>query len=163
MTDHLDKKILDLLKTFNEKNGFGNAQGVSFKIHPDHSVHLTMKIRDDHLSSPGVAHGGAISAFMDSVLGVTALYHAFRLNKICSTVEFKINFIKPILLGEILSGRATIDYQGQSLMVVSGEIRDSNNGALKAKGLGTFNLYPIEKKEFLKGVINNDQTTDEGR
>lgn len=161
MTNQIDKKILDLLSTFNEKNNFGNSQGVVFDIRPDHSVHLSMTIRDDHLSSPGVAHGGSISAFMDSVLGVTALYQAFRLNKICSTVEFKINFIKPILLGEKLTGKAVIDYQGQSLMVVSGEIREAMSGALKAKGLGTFNLYPIEKKEFLKDVINTDQITEE--
>ena len=153
--------VNQLLKHFNDKNNFGRAQGVRFEVHDDDTVHLFMTIQDHHLSSPGVAHGGAISGFMDSVLGVTALYEAFKHGNICSTVEFKLNFIKPVYLGDQLCGQGFIDYKGQSLVVVSGDIRDAKTNAIKAKGLGTFNLYPLEKKEFLTEFIQERGDTHE--
>jgi uncharacterized protein (TIGR00369 family) len=94
-----------------------------------------------------------LSGFMDCVLGLSALSHAVTLGSLTSTVEFKINFVRPVLLGDEIIGTGKVVHKGKSLLISSGEIRNAK-GDLIALGQGTFNTYPLTKKEFL-----NDFTT----
>ncbi|MBT3981005.1 MAG: PaaI family thioesterase [Bacteriovoracaceae bacterium] len=150
MTEFTPEKIIEIFKSTNH---FGNDQGVQIQVSEDGNYFQTMTTVEKHLSSPGICHGGAVSAFMDSVLGFAALYEGAKDKKLCSTVEYKINFIKPVYLGDKLKGIGHIEYKGNSLVVVSGEIVDDKSGEIKAKGLGTFNLYPYEKKEFINEYL----------
>jgi acyl-coenzyme A thioesterase PaaI-like protein len=83
---------------------------------------------------------------MDSVLGVTALSLAVSQANLCSTVEFKMNYISVARPGEIIEGSADVDYSGSKLITTSGFIRETKTGRLIAKGMGTFMQYPISKK-----------------
>jgi len=60
-------------------------------------------------------------AMVDAVLGVPVLSHAVTEDKLCATVEFKINYIAPAKLGDKLVGTNTIDFKGKSLVVSSGQ------------------------------------------
>ena len=57
----------------------------------------TMKIKEKHMGTTVAAHGGIIAAFMDAILGVTALSLSCESNKLVSTVEFKMNYFSPVL------------------------------------------------------------------
>jgi acyl-coenzyme A thioesterase PaaI-like protein len=65
-----------------------------------------------------------------------------------STVEFKINYFKPILLGDTLLGTGVIEFHGKSLIASSGTIIEKDSGKLISKALGTFNIYPMEKRDL---------------
>lgn len=130
---------------FKAHNHFDRASGFVPTIKGPGVVEYRFQVQEQHLSSPGVAHGGAIAGFMDCVLGLTALSLALTDNHLVSTVEFKLNFIRPARLGETIIGTGKIDYKGKSLIIASGDIR-TEAGDLVAKGLGTFNTYPLEKK-----------------
>lgn len=105
-----------------------------------------MEVSERHLSRPGISHGGAIAAMMDAVLGITALQEAVSHGRLCSTVEFKINYLQPAKLGQVLEGYAKIDFYGKSLIVTSGEIMDGDK--IIAKGQGTFNTYALTQTSF---------------
>lgn len=126
---------------------FDQTLGFDLKINKPGDVSYQFQVQDKHLSSPGVSHGGVLAAFMDAVLGMTALSHCMQNNNLCSTVEFKINYITPARLGDQLKGRARLDYTGSSLIVTSGEIISLDGKTLYAKGQGTFSQYPLQKNE----------------
>lgn len=133
-------------------NHFDRDNGLSFEIHAPGKVSYRMTILEKHLSSPGIAHGAAIAGFMDCVLGMTALSQSLTESNLVSTVEFKLNFIRPGKLGEELVGEGKIDYKGKSLIIASGDIHTAA-GELVAKGLGTFNAYPLEKRSGQLGEL----------
>jgi len=83
---------------------------------------------------------------MDAVIGTTALSQVFHEKKLVSTIEFKINYFKPILEDDILIGSGEIEFQGKSIIACSGKISKLDSGELVSKSLGTFNIYPMEKR-----------------
>ncbi|RZK19032.1 MAG: PaaI family thioesterase [Hymenobacter sp.] len=110
-----------------------------------------MVVRPEHLSSPGVAHGGVLAGLLDAVLGAAALTLAFTAGELVSTVEFKINYLHPVRLGDELRAVAQVDHAGKSLVVSSGVIYrqaadDDTNATAVAQGMGTFNRYPAGKR-----------------
>ncbi len=133
-----------ILELYNQINHFGIDHGMQYEVITPGEVHYTMEIQERHLSGPGVAHGGMIAGFMDAVLGVAALSLAIEQGNLVSTVEFKINFLKPVKLGKKLKGIGRVDSHGQRIIISSGEIMDEDGNVL-AKAMGTFNAYPAEK------------------
>lgn len=143
-----------LEEAFRKSSKFDQLLGMSFEVIKPGEVVYKMKVTKNHLSSPDTCHGGAIAAMMDAVLGLPVLSQAVEEGKLCATVEFKINYIAPAKIGDELIGTNTIDFKGKSLVVSSGQIKNEKTGALLAKGLGTFNLYPAEKVTSFLGTEN---------
>ncbi len=88
----------------------------------------------------GVAHGGAIFSPADSAVGM-ALIGLVHKNENISTLEMKINYIKPLAEGDIIA-EAKIVHRGAMTAIGDVEVRDGT-GVLIAKGLAT---YAITKK-----------------
>ena len=87
------------------------------------------------------------------VLGAAALTQAFTVGDLVSTVEFKINYLRPVLLGDELRAEAQVEHAGKSIVVVSGTIYRADAATAAppqavAQGLGTFNRYPASKREL---------------
>ncbi len=133
---------------FRSINKYDLDNGLSFEIHEPGSITYRMKITEKHLSSPDTAHGAAIAGFMDCVLGLSALSEAVMKSNLTSTVEFKINYVRPVKLHEEIIGTGKVVHKGKSLIISSGEIKNTS-GELIALGQGTFNTYPFNKKDFL--------------
>lgn len=144
---HSDQFIA-LFKSFNK---YDIDNGLTFEIHSPGSITYRMTILEKHLSSPNISHGASVAGFMDCVLGLSALSEAITQDQLTSTVEFKINFIRPAKLGEELTGKGLVIHRGKSLIISSGEVRNQL-GELIAVGQGTFNTYPASKKDFLNDL-----------
>jgi uncharacterized protein (TIGR00369 family) len=140
---------------FRSVNHFDKTMGLDFEIHSPGDITYRMTVEEKHLSSPNIAHGGTIAGFMDCVLGLSALSLSLTQGNLTSTVEFKLNFIRPARLGDKLIGRGRVDYKGKSLIISSGDIT-LESGELIAKGLGTFNTYPLEKKGEMYASLTKD-------
>lgn len=139
---------MEFIELFKQINKYDIDNGMTFEIHSPGSITYKMVIQDKHLSSPNIAHGAQVAGFMDCVLGLSALSQALPTNNLTSTVEFKINYIKPVKLGDELIGTGKVVHKGKSLIISHGEIHV--NGELVAMGQGTFNTYPFTKKDFLR-------------
>lgn len=139
------EQFVTLFRSFNK---YDIDNGLTFEIHEPGSITYKMKITEKHLSSPNTAHGAVLAGFMDCVLGFSALSLAVTLGNLTSTVEFKINYIRPVMLNEEISGTGKVVHKGKSLIISSAEVKNAK-GELIALGQGTFNTYPFNKKDFL--------------
>jgi len=148
------EQIIDLFKQYgNWDKSLGLEIALEKKTNGEEDLFYQLEIDERHLSRPTTSHGGVIAAMMDSVLGIRALQEATSRGHLCSTVEFKINFLRPALKGDKLEGKAKIDFSGKSLIVLSAQIyatatNENKPSSLVAVGQGTFNLYLADSKEF---------------
>ena len=110
-------------------------------------ISYEMKVLPKHLATPTAIHGGMLAAMMDAVMGVASLSAVALDNKLVSTVEFKISYLNPALLGDLLTGNGIVDKKGNRIIYASGEILNQENKII-AKAMGTFNAYPIEKSDL---------------
>jgi len=133
--------------------------GLELAITNDGQTSYRLTIHEALMSSPAAIHGGAISAMMDATLGIQALCHAAKSNMLCSTVEFKINFLSQATIGETLIGQAKLDYTGKRLVVSSADIIEEKSKRIVAKGLGTFNLYPMKKREDVEAAASPENAS----
>jgi len=88
-----------------------------------------------------VAHGGAIFSPADSAVGM-ALIGLINKDENISTLEMKINYLRPFSRGEIVA-EAKIVHKGTMTAIGDVDVRDEKDNLI-AKGLVT---YAIFKKE----------------
>jgi uncharacterized protein (TIGR00369 family) len=144
MRDFVDNPIV---QGYIKSNNFGAILGMDFTIESPGHIMYSMPITEQHLATPIAAHGGAVSALMDATMGVCALSQVLEDKKVVSTIEMKISFIAPGLMGDTLIATAQIIKSGQRLLFVEGQIKNQK-GDLIAIATGTFNSYPAEKVGF---------------
>lgn len=132
-----------ILTLYNKLNNFGNTMGMKLEVVKPGEIIYEMPVLSMHLSNPLAAHGGAVAALMDAVLGVSALSASVEKNSLVSTVEFKLNYFRPVAEGDVLTGSGKVIFEGKSLISTSGEIKNQK-GELICTGSGTFNKYPVD-------------------
>ena len=85
-------------------------------------------------NSTGVSHGGALFTLADSDASMALVSMAAK-GEVVTTVEMKINFLKPFTGGEAVA-EARILHCGKTTALGDVEIKDMN-GSLIAKGSAT--------------------------
>jgi len=95
---------------------------------------IRLPFSDKLANGIGVAHGGAIFSPADSAVGM-ALVGLLDKDEAISTLEMKINFLKPLKGGEIIA-EAKIVHRGTMTAIGDVDVRDEDKN-LVAKGLAT--------------------------
>ena len=139
-----DFNFAEFLVKYKQMNTFVRENGIEHGVNEPGCTETSMTILDKHLSSPGVAHGAAMAGYVDSVLGFCALSAVIADGNLVSTVEFKLNYFKPIFKGDKLKGKGKVIRKGKSIVVSIAEIYRGEE--MVAHGQGTFNVYPLEKR-----------------
>ncbi len=134
-----------LLEKYTQTNQFGNTNGMELTKFEDNGIAYRLKIKQNHLATPTTAHGGIIAGYMDGILGLAALYVSSEDGNLVSTVEFKINFLSPVHLNDVLIGEGEVISKGKKIIITKGKIYKESTGQLIAIATGTFNAYPYEK------------------
>ncbi len=133
-----------LIQKYIEYNNFGRTLGMDFTIESAGKVVYTMVVSDVHLATPVTSHGGAIAGLMDAVLGVCGLSAVCMEDRLVSTVEMGMHFIRPANLNDHLIARAEVVSKGNRIIIIEGKIYNQFDDVI-ARGSGTFNAYPKEK------------------
>ncbi len=136
-----------IILAYIEGNNFGRLLEMNFEIFDAGKLEYKITILEKHLATPSAAHGGVVSAVMDSVLGICALSLVCADGYVVSTVEMKLNFLAPVRLNDILIGKPSLLSKGKRLIVTEAEIVNQD-GVIVAKGMGTFNAYPKERAGY---------------
>lgn len=142
MSEEFDYTVFE--ENYRQINTFMRENGIKHTIVSPGVTETTITILPKHLSSPGVAHGGSLAGFMDSCLGFCALSAAIPDGNLVSTVEFKLNYFKPILLNDTLVAKNKVIRKGKTIIVSIAEIYRGDD--MVSHGQGTFNVYPLEKR-----------------
>ncbi len=99
----------------------------------------SLVIRQTHLSPAGRVHGGVISAFFDFACGA-AVFTVLGPQDFCATIELKVNYLYPIELGQKLTAKTGIVFEGRRLAVVHGYIYRAGFKNPVAMCTSTFNV-----------------------
>ncbi|MEC1071338.1 hotdog fold thioesterase [Bacillus megaterium] len=108
------------LKDFKEKDGV-------FEVRID--------IFPDLLNFSGNVHGGVIASLVDMSIG-NAVYPVLNENQYSTTIELKLNYLKP-LNGKLIVAKSFLLHKGKTLLVGKADILNEHD-QLVATGTATF-------------------------
>ena len=80
--------------------------GILFRTISEKEYEFKVTIKENHLNSAGITHGGFISAFVDAGAGTAA--HRSTNDSPCVTISLELKFISAVHLGQELIGRTKI-------------------------------------------------------
>ena len=98
------------------------ALGIEVTAAAKEGVEATMPWRADLCTVAGMAHGGALMAFADSVGAILAFLNLPE-GAGTSTIESKTNFFRPVTAGTVHSASRVI-HAGRTTIAVQTELRD---------------------------------------
>ena len=120
------------------KNPFWSLLGMELIAVKKGWAKIRLPFSDKLANGIGLAHGGAIFSPADSAVGM-ALVGLLNKDETVSTLEMKINYLKPVQGGEIVA-EAKIIHRGTMTAIGDVEVRDYE-GNLVAKGLATYAIF----------------------
>ena len=90
----------------------------------------------------GTVHGGWYGTLLDSAMACAVMTKVPR-GSVYTTLEYKVNILRPIPLGLEIACIGEIDHSGRSTGVAHGEIRGVEDGKLYATGSTTCIIMKI--------------------
>jgi len=121
-------------KQISLKPGFMNHNGgILFKSISQNEHHFKVTVKENHLNSSGIAHGGFIAAVIDAGAGTAA--HKTADNNPCVTISLELKFISPVQLGQELIGKTKIQKKTKSMVFVTCELLVTNKIVATASGV----------------------------
>lgn len=90
----------------------------------------------DFTNPLGTVHGGWYGTLLDSAMACAVMTRVPR-GSVYTTLEYKINILRPIPLGTLIDCTGEVDHSGRSSGVAHGEIRGVEDGKLYATGSTT--------------------------
>jgi acyl-CoA thioesterase len=140
------KSLLNWMET---KNPFWSLLGMEILEIKKGWAKIRLPFSEKLANGIGVAHGGAIFSPADSAVGM-ALIGLINKDENISTLEMKINYLRPFTSGEIVA-EAKIVHKGTMTAIGDVDVRDEKDNLI-AKGLVT---YAIFKKEPIYAQHHN--------
>ena len=92
---------------------FAQLLGIEFISAEADSLAARMLIRPDLCTIGGIAHGGAIMSFADTLGAAAAFINLPAEAKGTATIESKTNFVAPAPVGSTVIGRTTLVHRGK--------------------------------------------------
>jgi uncharacterized protein (TIGR00369 family) len=98
----------------------------------------------EYLYNPfATVHGGILSTLLDTAMTASVLT-TLEKGLACSTVEFKMNFIRPVTSDTgTLRCEANPVHMGKRISTAEGKVRD-RNGSLYAHGVSTLLVFKVK-------------------
>lgn len=105
----------------------------------------TLRVRPDHRQQDGFVHAGVIATMADHTAGYaayTTVAEEFRI----LTIEFKINYFRPVI-GETILCRSKVINSGKKIIVSESEVFSVSGGdeRLVSKAMVTLMAVPASK------------------
>ena len=107
--------------------------GILFKTISQDEYHFKTTIKENHLNSAGITHGGFIAAFVDAGAG-TAAYRSADQNS-CVTISLELKFISTVKLGQELIGKTKIQKKTKSMVFLTSELTVEDKIVATASGI----------------------------
>ncbi|MFT7827349.1 PaaI family thioesterase [Priestia megaterium] len=119
----------------NRMNPFRRYLGLKDFKSRDGVFEVRIEIFPDLLNFSGNVHGGVIASLVDMSIG-NAVYPVLNKNQYSTTVELKLNYLKP-LNGKSIVAKSYLLHKGKTLLVGKADILNEHD-QLVATGTATF-------------------------
>lgn len=116
---------------------FLQTLGISIRAIGDDYAEMAVTIDERHLNYMGGAHGGLISALVDTVCFFPRPLIPSGLK--LTTVDLNVSYIRPVLLGDVLIARSELLHLGRRTASLSARVVDQHQ-RLVAHGKATLML-----------------------
>ena len=107
--------------------------GLSLKKLDVNNFEFLVDVKEIHLNSGKIAHGGFLSTMADTGMGTAA--HMLTENKRCVTISLEVKFISAALLNQTLKGKIKIQKKTRSLIFITCEILNSEGIVATSSGV----------------------------
>lgn len=111
---------------------------LNYKLHAVDDGQITFRGAPlfEHCNPMGTVHGGWYGTLLDSAMACAVMTKVPK-GSVYTTLEYKINILRPIPLGLCVDTSAITDHAGRSTGIAHGEIRGVEDGKLYATGSTT--------------------------
>ena len=124
----------DKFEQISLKPGFMKHNGgLLFKTVSENEYHFKTTIKENHLNSAGITHGGFIAAIVDAGTGTAA--HRAADNKPCVTISLELKFISVVKLDQEIIGITKIQKKTKSMVFLTCELKAENKIVATASGV----------------------------
>ena len=106
--------------------------GLELKQINDTQYEFIVEIKEMHLNTGKIAHGGFLATIADTGMGTAA--HKIAGDKRCVTINLDVKFISAGMLGDKLVGKVKILKKTKTLVFISCEISNSSDIVASANG-----------------------------
>lgn len=106
--------------------------GLLLKKVSDELYEFSVTVRDIHLNTGKIVHGGFLASIADTGMGTAA--HRVADNKRCVTINLDIKFISAAKIGENLTGTVKILKKTKTLIFINCEIKNNSGIVILASG-----------------------------
>lgn len=114
---------------------FLDVIGVEFGELQEGNAWLKLEVREDHCRTGGILHGGAIATLLDTLCGMSAAT-AIPATQDLVTAQLNINYVRPAVPGEVLTGHGHVEHRGKRTLICRSEVRKPD-GQLLAMATAT--------------------------
>ena len=120
--------------------------GLLFKTISEKEYQFKTIIKENHLNTAGITHGGFIAAGIDAGAGTAA--HRISDNDPCVTISLELKFISPVKLGQELIGTTKIQKKTKSMVFLTCELTVEKKIVATASGVWKI-LKPTGKFQWV--------------
>ena len=106
--------------------------GLDLKRINDTEYEFSLEVKEMHLNTGKIAHGGFLSTIADTGMGTAA--HQVAGNRRCVTINLDLKFITAAQLGERLNGKVKILKKTKTLVFINCEISNAKDIIVSASG-----------------------------
>ena len=106
--------------------------GLSLNKIDNTNYEFTVEVKEMHLNTGKLAHGGFLSTIADTGMGTAA--HQVAGDRRCVTINLDLKFITAAKLGEKLNGKVTILKKTKTLVFIKCEITNAKDILVSATG-----------------------------
>ena len=107
--------------------------GILVKTISENEYQFKATIKENHLNTAGITHGGFIAAFVDAGAGTAA--HRVADGNPCVTISLELKFISSVHLGQELVGKTKIQKKTKSMVFLTCELIAENKIVATASGI----------------------------
>jgi len=107
--------------------------GLLFRETSENEYEFKTTIKEDHLNTAGITHGGYISSIIDSGAGTGA--HRASKSSMCVTISLDIKFIGTTKLGDEIIGFVKILKKTKSLVFLICHLKNNEKIIASASGI----------------------------
>jgi len=119
---------ISIKSSFMKHNG-----GLLFREISDSEFEFKTIIKENHLNTAGITHGGYISSIIDSGAGTAA--HRSTKNSLCVTISLDIKFIGATKLNDEIIGFVKILKKTKSMVFLRCDLKNNERVIASASGI----------------------------
>lgn len=119
--EEIKSRVKELISS-NRKN-MGDALGIDFELFSRNEMRASMPVNENTIQPFGILHGGASVALAETLASIGAYLNLADDSKIAVGLEINANHIKPVPLGEKVTGIAKPIHRGVTTQVWETKIK----------------------------------------